>query len=136
MDLGVGVKFIFFSNYSHVANHIKGNDKYINIVVTILPIDPSWTLEVGSKGQNSTFSEHGHVAHQNEGSNEYSNMQAHILVLHAPWTKTSRVKGQNKFSLKVVMLHIKLIGMSYRAPCKHIFCPNTHPHPLDPKNKF
>ena len=32
------------------------------------------------------------------------------------------------FSLKVVMLHIKLMGMEYRAPCKHIFCTHT----LDP----
>ena len=31
------------------------------------------------------------------------------------------------FSLKVVMLHIKLKGMEHRAPCKHIFCAYTHP---------
>ena len=30
--------------------------------------------------------------------------------------------------LKVVKLHIKLMGMEHRAPCKHIFC--THPGTL------
>ena len=35
-------------------------------------------------------------------------------------------KGQTLL-LKVVMLHIKLNGMEHRVPCKHIFCPNTHP---------
>ena len=31
------------------------------------------------------------------------------------------------------MLHIKLKGMEHnkRAPCKHIFCPYTHPEPPD-----
>ena len=44
-----------------------------------------------------------------------------------PW---GGVKGQNIFFFrKVVMLHIELIGMEQRAPCKHIFYPNTHPRP-------
>ena len=34
------------------------------------------------------------------------------------------------FFLKIVMLHIKLKGLELRAPCKHIFCPNTHPRPV------
>ena len=34
-----------------------------------------------------------------------------------PW---GGVKGQTLFFLKVVMLHIKSIGMEHRAPCKHI----------------
>ena len=28
------------------------------------------------------------------------------------------------------MLHVKLKGMEYRAQCKHIFCPYTHPRTL------
>ena len=38
--------------------------------------------------------------------------------------------GQNVktfFSLKVVLLHIKLKGIGHRASCKHIFYPYTHP---------
>ena len=56
-------------------------------------------------------------------------MQAHILSFHTldPWV---RIKGQNIFSLKVVMLHIKLKGMEHRAPCKHIICPYTQPQPV------
>ena len=28
------------------------------------------------------------------------------------------------------MLHIELMGIEHRAPCKHIFCPYKHPRPL------
>ena len=38
-------------------------------------------------------------------------------------------KGHNIFFLRVVMMHIKLRGMEYRAPCKHLFCLYTHPQP-------
>ena len=58
-------------------------------------------------------------------------MQTHILSLHTPSTPGVGSEGKNIFFLlKVVMLHIKLKGMEYRAPCKHIFCPYTHPQPL------
>ena len=41
------------------------------------------------------------------------------------------VESKQLILLKVVMLHIRLKGMEHhRAPCKHIFCPNTHPRPL------
>ena len=30
------------------------------------------------------------------------------------------IKGQNIFFLKVVMVHIKFMGMEHRTPCKHI----------------
>ena len=37
------------------------------------------------------------------------------------------VKGQNIFfSLKVVMLHIKFMGMEHRAPCTVIYSVLTH----------
>ena len=42
-----------------------------------------------------------------------------------PW---GGIKDQNiLFSLKVVMLYIKLMRMWQRAPCKYIFCLLTHP---------
>ena len=47
--------------------------------------------------------------------------QSQILYLHAP---------SKHFFLKVVMLHIKFIGMEHIASCKHIFCPYTHPRPV------
>ena len=53
-------------------------------------------------------------------------MQQHASTYtHSP---TLGVKGQT--FLKVVMLHIKLMGMEHRAPFKHIFRPYTHPGPL------
>ena len=54
-------------------------------------------------------------------------MQAHVLSLHPQ----AGSNGQTIFWLKVVMLHIKLKGMECRVTCKHIFCPYTHPQPLD-----
>ena len=41
-----------------------------------------------------------------------------------PW-EGSKVK--TIIFLKVIMLHIKLIGMESRATHNHIFCPYTHP---------
>ena len=35
-------------------------------------------------------------------------------------------KRSNHFSLKVVILRIKLKGLEQRAPLKHLFCPCTH----------
>ena len=56
-------------------------------------------------------------------------MQAQIMSLYTP--STSGVGSKVKiFFLNVVMLHIKLMGVLHRAPCKHMFCPNTHPRPL------
>ena len=34
------------------------------------------------------------------------------------------------FFLKDVTLHINLNGVERRAPCKHTFCPYTHPQPV------
>ena len=82
---------------------------------------------LGSKGQNSTFSEHGHVAYQIKGNDECSKMQAHILSFHIPSTPGV---GSKHIFLKEVILQIIFMGMEHRAPCKHIFCPYTHPQPL------
>ena len=52
-------------------------------------------------------------------------MQAQNLT-HTPGVES---KSQNIFFLKVVMLYMKLKGLEHVAPCKHIFCPYTHPRP-------
>ena len=92
------------------------------------PILPRlWEME--SKGQNLTFSEHGHIAYQIKGNGKCSNMQAHILSLRIPSTTGVGSKFKT-FFLKEVMLHMKQIGVEHREPCKHIFCPYTHPRPL------
>ena len=57
-------------------------------------------------------------------------MQAHILSLHTPSATGVWSNGQTIFFMKFVILHIKLKGVELRAPCKHIFCPYTHPLPL------
>ena len=41
-----------------------------------------------------------------------------------------RSKVKNIFFLKVVIFHIKLMGMERRAPCKHKFYPYTRPRSL------
>ena len=54
----------------------------------------------------------------------------HILSLHTPAIPGAGSKVKIFFSLKVVMLHIKLEGgMEHRALCKHMLCPDTHPRP-------
>ena len=90
-----------------------------------LPTD----LRTGSKGQNSTLPEHSHVAYQIKWNRECSNMQ-HIFSPYTHPRSLGRGQRSKYFSLKVVMLHIKLEGgMEYRALCKHMFCPYTHPRP-------
>ena len=89
------------------------------------PRPPGWGQKV-----KTFFSENTHVACQNKGNEAYSSMQAHILSFNSHPQPPGGVKRSNLFFLEVVMLHIKLKGMEYRAPCKHIFCPYTHPLPL------
>ena len=81
-------------------------------------------LGMGLIGQNSTFSEHGYFAYQIKGNDKCSNMQAHILFFHTP--STPWVGSKVNFFLKVVLFHIKLMGIEHRAPCKHILCPYIH----------
>ena len=57
-------------------------------------------------------------------------MQAHILSLHTPSNPRWGQKVKTFFVLKLVMSHIKLKGVEHRVPCKHTFCPYTHPQPL------
>ena len=116
-----------YSEYGHVAYQIKENGLCGNMVTTILPAD---RLARGSKFKIHLFSEHRHVAYQIIGKDKCSNTQAHLLFLHThPWLL--RLGQRSKyFFLKKVMLHIKLMGMEHRAPCKQMFCPYTHPGPL------
>ena len=81
---------------------------------------PPW---VGSKGQN-IFTESSHGAYQVKGKGTQSTMQAYILSLQTPLTTGW---SQTYILVEVVIFHITLKGMKHRAPCKHIFCPYTHP---------
>ena len=80
---------------------------------------------VGVK-RSKHFSESSHVTYQIKGNGAWSTMQAHTLSLRtisAPgWGHKIRI-----FVSEVVMLRIKLKKIARRAPCKHLFCPNTHP---------
>ena len=117
-----------FSEYGHVAYLIKGNGACINMVANILPIvsiPGPWGGDKRPKFR-TWFSEHGHGAYQINGNDKCSNMPAHIIPLHAPSTPGVGSKNvKTFFFLNVVILHIKLIGIEHRAPCKHVFCPNT-----------
>ena len=83
--------------------------------------------QIGSKGQNIPFVESRHDAYQTVGNGTQSTMHTHILSLHTTST-LSRGERSNHFFLKVVTLHIKLMGMEEKEPCKHILCP-TPPEP-------
>ena len=98
------------------------------MVANILSTDTSLSLGWALKVTIQLFLEHRHLAYHIEGDDE-CNMQAHTISFRAP--STPRVGSKVKIVLlKVVMLHIKLIGMEHRAPCKHIFCPYIHPQSL------
>ena len=73
-----------------------------------------------------TFSEYGRVALQIKGNDACSNMVAKSLPVDSP---SPTLRGRVKIQLfqNMVMLHIKLKGMTNAAICKHIFCPYTHP---------
>ena len=83
----------------------------------------------------TAFSEYGHFAYQIKGNDTYSNMLVNILPVdpHDPrggggGGRCQKVKLQ--LFQNMVMLHIKLKGITNAARCKHIFCPYTHPRPL------
>ena len=74
--------------------------------------------------QNSTFSEYGHVAYQIKRNDSCSNIAANI-------SSEKKVKDvEIQLFQNMVMLYIKLKGMTNAAIRKHIFCPYTHPRPL------
>ena len=54
-------------------------------------------------------------------------MQAHTVY---PYTHPQPYEVKRLNNLKVVIVHIKSKGIEHRAPCKYIFCPNTHPRAL------
>ena len=56
-------------------------------------------------------------------------MQAYMLSLYTPSSPRMGSKVKTFFSLKVVLLHIKLKVMEHRASRKDISCPYTHPQP-------
>ena len=98
-----------------------------------------WVHLGGRTGQNSSFSGYGHVTYQIKGNDTWINMVAwgglkrskfnffRTWSLHT--TSTPRVRSNVITLFLKVVLHIKLFGKDQRAPCKHIFCSNTHSKP-------
>ena len=82
------------------------------MVANILPIDTPSTQGVGSKGQTIYFSESSHVAYQIKADGACSNMVANILPTDTPLTQGMGSKGQTISFTDIVMLHIKLKGLS------------------------
>ena len=83
----------------------------------------------GVEKRSTHFFSRSHIAEQiKRMEHRESFKQAHILSIHTHPCVGS--KSQNIFFLKVVMFHVKLKAMEQRAPCKHIFCPYTHPRCL------
>ena len=95
---------------------MKGNHKCSNMVANILPTDPSPSaLGVIRWIQNSTLSEHGHVAYQIKWNPKCSNMVANILPADPqppPPPPPKGSTGQNSTFENIVMLHIKLRGIT------------------------
>ena len=57
-------------------------------------------------------------------------MQAHMLPLHTHSTCGVASKDQNMFFSEGSHVEYQIKGNGWSAPCKHIFCPYTHPPPL------
>ena len=72
-----------------------------------------------------SWSHYNHVAYQIKGNEGQSTILAHSVSLH-----TSATTGSKLFFLTEVIMHIKLMGMGHRAPCKHTFCHYIQPQPL------
>ena len=53
--VGQGSKLNFFSEYGHVAYHIKADDAGSNMIANILLTDTPSTQGVGSKGQAKLY---------------------------------------------------------------------------------
>ena len=66
-----------------------------------------------------------------KGNEAYNNMLSTSLPFHIPLTPGWSQKVICVSFLKVVMLHIKIMGMKQRTQWKQIVCPFTHPRPLD-----
>ena len=71
-----------------------------------LPFDPGYS----GKMSKVTFSEHGHVAYQIKGNHS-------ILLQDLPLTQGLVSKGLNSTFQNIVMLHIKLKGITNAASC-------------------
>ena len=86
---------------------------------------------MGAEAEIQFFSEYGHVANQIKENEACINMVANVLPSDPrPWTLGVDQKVKIQHFQNMVMLHIKLKGMSNAATCKRIFCPYTHPRPV------
>ena len=72
------------------------------------------------------FLEYGH---QIKGNDTYIKLLANVVPRRHTVDRRCRW-GSNIFSLNEVILHIKLMGMKRRAPCKQIVCHYIHSRSL------
>ena len=108
-------KFFFFQNIVMLDIKRKGVAKCSNMVANILPAEPAPPprhKRKVSKGLNLNLSEHGHDANQIKGNHKCSNMVANILPVDPPPTLGMGLIGQNSIFQNMVMLHIKLNGIT------------------------
>ena len=97
---GQGIKFgnkSMFSECSHVAYQIKGNEMYDNIQANILTLRTPWTPGLGSIDQNSFFFLKVVAAYQIKGNDAYNNMEAKSLHLYTHSSPGMGSKGENLF---------------------------------------
>ena len=71
-------------------------------------------------------SKYGHVAYQIEGNEACSGMVVNIFSQK----HTRHWSGFKKTFFKVVVLHIKLLGMEHRSPRRQILCHSTPSIPV------
>ena len=93
--------------------------RFQNIVVAnILPADPLFTPPdpgAGVKMSKFNFSDHFHGAYQIKWNHECSNMVANILSTDPPPPYSGGQKIINQLFQNIVMLHIKLNGITNAA---------------------
>ena len=94
----------FFSESSDVAYHREWSIEHHESKCSVLTHS---SPEMGSKGQISTLLEY--VAYQIEGNEACNNMVVNKLHTDTPSGGVNR-------NLKVVLLHIKLMGIGRRVP--------------------
>ena len=104
--------FNFFTTWSCMQQH---GSKYLPAASPPHPHPPSPDPEDRVKGRILTLSEHGHVAYQIKGNQVCSTMVANILLAVPDLALGVGSKGQNSTCSHIVMLHIKLKGITNAA---------------------
>ena len=107
----------------------------LRFVIVVFPDHTHFIfLGMRSIGQNSTFSECGHGAYQIKKNHECSNMVANILPADTPTTIGMVNRSKLIFFQNMVMLHIKLNGITKCSNMVTNILP-TAPNTPDPVNR-